>query len=566
MDWCFGKQSAPALKKVMLRHVLEDKSMGNTTHPMITRLAGAGGKQLGSQNTHRSLMSYLQSMGYAGMVSPAEGRHMRFVIRPHVLIQYYSSRYPKQIQTSFGVDPELLFKFWDGLWSRSGSEFLWQEHQHLRHKTPRELSCCIPASWFEDAGPYTKSASVQVVSLSSLMGIGSEIDCKLIMGVHLKTSGEQGLVPTDDGAYKVLFESMDALASGVGPAGPLPIDEKLQGKPLILIDGVSFGMICLFGKADGEQRVVGWRMPSLASLTPCTWCPCNRSDRPWTDLGPLAKWRGYCFTVEEFLRRASSPHHPLLHAAFSSRYFIRVDLMHNIDCKGVLAITGGSVVDTLLSKPELGRNRQQRLNFINQRKSDFYTDAKVPHRFGPITFANLSAKDGEKGTQYSTLSGPTIKAANTRALAPFWESLCEEFFREDSVHDIAICGVARSLNDIIKLLYGADLFLQPAEARQLNRLLLEFGEHFTTLAKLSVQAGQLRWHLSPKVHEMQHIGTQSNFVNARYLQNYAEEGLVGKACEMYAAAANGPGRDSVQQLTVLTKYIAGLSFRCMGAF
>ena len=96
MDWCFGKQSAPALKQVMLRHVLEDKSMGNTTHPMITPLAEAGGKQLGSQNTHRSLMSYLQSMGYAGMVSPAEGRHMRFVIRPHVLIQYYSSRYPNK--------------------------------------------------------------------------------------------------------------------------------------------------------------------------------------------------------------------------------------------------------------------------------------------------------------------------------------------------------------------------------------------------------------------------------------------------------------------------------------
>ena len=190
----------------------------------------------------------------------------------------------------------------------------------------------------------------------------------------------------------------------------------------------------------------------------------------------------------------------------------------------------------------------------------------MQHRFGPITFANLSAKDGEKGTQYSTLSGPTIKAANTRALAPFWESLCEEFFRVDSVHDIAICGVARSLNDIIKLLYGADLFLQPAETRQLNRLLLEFGAHFTALAKISVQAGQLRWHLSPKVHEMQHIGTQSNFVNARYLQNYVEEGLVGKACEMYAAAANGPGSDSAQQLTVLTKYIAGLSFRSWELF
>ena len=57
--------------------------------------------------------------------------------------------------------------------------------------------------------------------------------------------------------------------------------------------------------------------------------------------------------------------------------------------------------------------------------------------------------------------------------------------------------------------------------------------------------------------------SQAKLLNPRFLQNYIEEGAIGKVTNMYRAACNGPVRETVQD-TVAQKYLTGYMLRCKG--
>ena len=81
---------------------------------------------------------------------------------------------------------------------------------------------------------------------------------------------------------------------------------------------------------------------------------------------------------------------------------------HIVDCKGVVSIVGGNVLQTLLRIQDIENNKDVRLAFLNKRKYEFYSDCNVPYRFGEIKLDNLSGGDGG-GKTFACLEVPIIK-------------------------------------------------------------------------------------------------------------------------------------------------------------
>ena len=238
----------------------------------------------------------------------------------------------------------MVFKFWEDLYSSSDGRRLFSEHPQLIGKTPLDLQYTAPFVIFEDAGPISKGQSAAVVCYSAILGMGSEIDQKLVAATFLKVTGDEGKTPTDDAAWAAFFKSWEALEAGYGPVGDFgekSIQAELAGKSLLVFAEQLWKSITLFGKSDGEQRTVVWGCPSTNSEEPCTWCKADRSGRPYTDLSEFAKWRGQVFTRETFLARLSQPRHPLADAPFTSQFFFIADLMQVADSH-LLRCQGGS--------------------------------------------------------------------------------------------------------------------------------------------------------------------------------------------------------------------------------
>ena len=127
-----------------------------------------------------------------------------------------------------------------------------------------------------------------------------------------------------------------------------------------------------------------------------------------------------------------------------------------------------------------------------------------------------------------------------------------------------MCELLHRLHDLVQLVWGAGQFLSDAEVRTLAKLTVRFGVLFEWLACDAVSDGALLFHVTPKTHQMQHIPFQSSIINSARVQNYVEEGLVGRVCIMYKGAKNGPSTDSRLQFVVLRKYLLGIQLRLKG--
>ena len=142
---------------------------------------------------------------------------------------------------------------------------------------------------------------------SSLLGVGPEIDIKLLIGAHEVL--DDGKRPSNgDAGWRAVLDSFDLLPGGFE-----------DGQPIIQLEGEQWKAVVLFGKADGEQLTVGWGLQSYNAGDAVCWsCPANRSDMPFTNLQEDAEWRQVVLTNAAFMSRIAQPHHPLVDAPFLS--------------------------------------------------------------------------------------------------------------------------------------------------------------------------------------------------------------------------------------------------------
>ena len=265
---------------------------------------------------------------------------------------------------------------------------------------------------------------------------------------------------------------------------------------------------------------------------------------------------------EAFKARMRLPHHPLIASHYFNKYLIRLDLMHLVDLKGVIAIAGGSLIQYLHNNcAALGRVKHFRLMSINRLMHEFQTRERTEHRMPP-----LRSDDLENAQGMWCLSSKLIKAANTRCLLPFLKHLAEQYLSPVGAHPKSVRKVFTCLDAAERIFYGAGTFLTEEQKTDLESHMNCLGRNWQYLRHLGQQAGRPDWHITPKVHMTIHaIPEQARLINPRALQNYAEESLMGRFSKSWAATATGPYRSSIQQ-TVLARWLVGLVIRSTTPF
>ena len=254
------------------------------------------------------------------------------------------------------------------------------------------------------------------------------------------------------------------------------------------------------------------------------------------------------------------PLHPLVAGHYFSKYFLRLDIMHVIDLKGVIAIAAGSLIKRLMqTKRSLGRIEEERLTKINAQMKKWQADNGTQHIMPPLRKENLT-KDN-----WACMGSKLVKAANSRALVPFLKHLADTHFPAHGSFASSIRKVFTHLDEIERIFYGGGMFLTANEKQELEARFNSLGRHWQNLNILSFREGKNEWQITPKVHMAVHaIAEQARLINPRAVQNYGEESMVGRMTKIWAAAAKGPYQRTAQQM-VLARYLVGLSIRLTSA-
>ena len=541
-DWCFSRLSVPDFHKHILAEI---KDQGRNTHPTIKELC-----KITPSHGNKDVMKKMSKMRFPTMIEEVKDSLVTHMVLPKTWMGMLCKQ--EDVWTrGLGADAIALFKFWDGLYTSVEGQKFWMEHPQLQHKTPIDLVHTLPLVVHEDAGPYSKTQSCVEVSFSSVLGKGIELQCKFLVFSYLKENKAVLAKKQPNKAWPAVIKDLVLLEGGLH--GP---ESELAGTPIAL-DALNqlWKGIVLFGKGDGDQRT-DWGMPRATDPDEvCGYCLANRSNRPYTDLRPTAKWQvTEIGSTVVMMARLRQPHHPLADAVFFTFWFFRIDIMHLWDCKGVWSRTIGSVLWLLVHyEHRLGSTQELRLEEINLLMKTFYENGGVKNRLPPLRLTNLT--NGQD--PFADLSGTMVKAAKTRALLPFAEELADKFFDSGSVYHKAIRKVCIAATTMVDLLYVAGTFLDEEELVDLSQLVSTFGKHYMLCQKLSSGCGDPCWHGTPKVHETGHIPQQAALINPVKVQCYKEESLVGKVTDIWQGCANGSYMRTVQH-TVLFKYVLGV--------
>ena len=116
-------------------------------------------------------------------------------------------RSPEQFRIRLGADPDLVFNFWVGLISAKGRDFF-ELHPCLKGKTPADLAYSVPLFLHEDAGPYAKRKSANIVSYNGILGRGRNWKTRFLFSSEVKFSKEDGGTQ-DKASWSMFFHELE---------------------------------------------------------------------------------------------------------------------------------------------------------------------------------------------------------------------------------------------------------------------------------------------------------------------------------------------------------------------
>ena len=229
--------------------------------------------------------------------------------------------------------------------------------------------------------------------------------------------------------------------------------------------------------------------------------------------------------------------------------------MHVKDLRGTTAIACGSVIHGLVKRSALlGGTQQGRLDVINAEMKAFQSAENTESRMPELRLDDLVLSG------WSTLSGKLVKAANTRHMLHFVLHLVRAHIPPVDAFAKSVHKVITELNNIEAIIYGADMFMTDDELNQLREAWLRVGRHWQYLRHLSAVAEQNEWQITPKVHYAQHIPEQCALINARAVQCYQSESLIGRVALVWKSCASGPYEGNIQK-SALIKHLVALEVR-----
>ena len=157
------------------------------------------------------------------------------------------------------------------------------------------------------------------------------------------------------------------------------------------------------------------------------------------------------------------------------------------------------------------------------------------------------------GKEWACLSGPLVKAANTRHLSPFVAKMAAEYAGADEWGRLMV-SVSSSLCQVHEILYRNGFFFPPGEYALFSQGVRNTCLDMMRLRTMAEDRGQLLFQITPKFHYFCHLIQQARLMNPRWVSNYMEESIVGKTTRIWTSCANGPYHRTVQR-AVLLKYL-----------
>jgi hypothetical protein len=536
LQWADGELSASRLQEVMADAVADGMQ-----HPMVVRMSGV----MASQHAHQGFMDLLRAntavLDDIRPISGAAGGAASHILPPSSIIRCLYQHYPDEFTDRFGADPRRVAAFWENMYNRRNSRHL-AEYSILRTFSKDDLRYVIPLTIHEDAGPITKLRSAVMISFASLLGLGNEKVTHFLCATYIKR-GQVDNTPM----WNDLMTDFEAMSTGLVSGSPVaPVKEA---------DGVNWKFLLLFAKGGEEVRCNEWGLMHYSGATEiCSECLANRTNRPWTDMRRGASWRGTeDMSLVQYRERMRKPLHPLATSKFMWRVFFYLDVMHIFDCKGMASTVFGSVAAMLVRDARLGPNQQARLNLVNTKLRAWYADRPGTHRLPTITLANLVGS-----SSWSELSGPGIKAASTRASAPFWAALAQEFFDGAGECHVVVRKVTLRLAEFYNLLASAPMFMDDATLQRLGEVVVDFGIAVQYLRSWAETNQLLFWQVRPKLHKAMHMPFEASVINPRTVSCYSDESQVGTSARVWKGSVKGKYKDHVQRAVLAKRWLAVL--------
>ena len=263
------------------------------------------------------------------MVEPLGESTQRCFIPPHAIFRLLWQLSPQAFRRRLGADRDKLRQFWTDFLQTPDGRRLHGIHPHLIGQTPESLSNKIPCDWHNDGGPVSKKHSAFVLNWGSILGLGSELETRFLSASWLKDT--PGGFP--EGVWEKIWVSIEGLAAGKVPEGYEGAGDFL----VVDSDGTCFGAIFLTSLADGEYNQNELGMQGASHNNICSFCGCNRSSHPWTQLGTSAKWLETRKSNDTFLAGLRHPFHGMLLWPIFNIFTIRYDALHVVDHKGVFS-------------------------------------------------------------------------------------------------------------------------------------------------------------------------------------------------------------------------------------
>ena len=231
LDWGDGVSSARQVVKHMSHAVLD----GEVTHPMVHRLARAAMGQPSASGAAQKLLGLMGECGFLDIITEVPGSLATHMVLPSHLLLCLQARFPDKFLMCLGVDEHRLETFWAGLRKQRAFAAHVAAHTVLQGMGPDEWKRMVPITLHEDAGPFIKRKSVNVVSFSGLFAAGGEKISQFVIASYIKEGA------TSEVALAELWE---------------PI---LRDFEKLLTHGVSqWRFLLLFAKGDLEVRSTSW--------------------------------------------------------------------------------------------------------------------------------------------------------------------------------------------------------------------------------------------------------------------------------------------------------------------
>ena len=144
---------------------------------MLVKLSNLGSGQY--DNVFQDFkFQILDKGGIYDKITPLDGSVFKSCILPSTIFKLLAE-HPDQFRVRQAAFPDMIEQFWNDLFSTPEGLELQQLHPMLKGKTVRQLRYTLPLRIHEDAGPYTRGGkSVNIISWSSLLGSGSELETK----------------------------------------------------------------------------------------------------------------------------------------------------------------------------------------------------------------------------------------------------------------------------------------------------------------------------------------------------------------------------------------------------